>query len=110
MSLLKVKKTSEALRKFGEFISSVRLTTVLLFILIPVAILGSLIPQGHEYAEYAERFGFKWTGLLYQLKLNTVFLSPWFLILIVFLGANILSCLVVSLIKAKRTFGFILVH
>ena len=105
-----LKKLMETLRKFGESIASVRLTTILLFILIPVSILGSLIPQGREYAEYAERFGFKWTGLLYQLKLNTVFLSPWFLILIVLLGANILSCLVVSLIKAKRTFGFILVH
>jgi cytochrome c biogenesis protein len=110
MSLLKLKKASEGLHKFGEFIASVRLTATLLFILIPVAILGSLIPQEREYAEYAERFGFKWTGLLYQLKLNTVFLSPWFLILIVLLGTNILSCLVMNLIKTKRTFGFILVH
>ncbi len=110
MPLLRLKKADVALRKLGESIASVRLTVVLLFILIPVAISGSLIPQGREYAEYAERFGFKWTGLLYQLHLTSVFLSPWFLILIMLLGANILSCLAMSLIKQKRTFGFILVH
>ena len=110
MSLLKLKKAGETFQRFGEFIASVRLTAVLLFVLIPVAISGSLIPQGREYAEYAERFGFKWTSLLYQLQLNSVFLSPWFLILIVLLGANILSCLAVSVLQKKRTFGFILLH
>jgi len=104
------KKMSEAVRKFGEFMPSVRLTVILLFVLIPVAILGSLIPQGREYAEYAQRFGFQGTRLLYQLGLTSVFLSPWFLVLIVLLGVNILSCLVMSLIRARRTLGFILVH
>ncbi len=110
MPLSILKKADSALRKLGEFVASVRLTVILLFVLIPVAISGSLIPQGREYAEYAQRFGFKWTSLLYQLQLTSVFLSPWFLFLVVLLGANILSCLVMSLIKAKRTFGFILVH
>ena len=110
MPLRGLKKAAGAFQKFGEFIASVRLTVVLLFVLIPVAILGTLIPQGREYAEYAEKFGFKWTGLFYQLHLNTVFLSPWFLVLIVLLGANILGCLIVSVVRKKRTFGFILVH
>ena len=110
MPLKALKKSVELFRKSGQFIASVRLTVVLLFVLIPVAILGSVIPQGREYAEYAEKFGFKWAGLFYQFHLNTVFLSPWFLMLVVLLGANILSCLIVSLMKTKRTFGFILVH
>ena len=110
MPLRALKKSVEWFRRSGQFIASVRLTAVLLFILIPVSVIGSVIPQGREYAEYAEKFGFKWTGLLYQLHLNSVFLSPWFLMLIVLLGVNILSCLVVSVMKEKRTFGFILVH
>jgi len=110
MPLSGFKKSGEAFRRFGEFIASVRLTTVLLFILIPVAILGSLIPQGREYAEYAERYGFKVTGLLYQLYLTSVFTSPWFLILVVLLCANILGCLIVSVVKTKRSFGFVLIH
>ncbi len=110
MPLRALKKSVTLLRKFGAFIPSVRLTAILLFILIPVAILGSLIPQGREYAEYAEKFGFKWTALFYQLQLNAVFLSPWFLFLIVLLSANILGCLIVSVLKKKRTFGFVLVH
>ena len=110
MPLHVLKKAVGALRKIGEFIPSVRLTAVLLFILIPVAILGSLIPQGREYAEYVEKFGFKATHLIYQLQLNSCFLSPWFLVLIVLLSANILGCLIVSLLMKKRTFGFVLVH
>ena len=110
MPLRALKKSVELFRKFGEFIPSVRLTAILLFILIPVSILGSLIPQGREYAEYAEKFGFKWTGLFYHLQLNMLFLSPWFLLLVVLLSANILSCLVVSVLRKKRTFGYILVH
>jgi len=104
------KKAAETFRRFGEFIPSVRLTVVLLFVLIPVAILGSLIPQGREYAEYAERYGFRWTGFLYQLHLTSVFTSPWFLVLVILLCANILGCLIVSVIRKKRSFGFILVH
>ena len=110
MPLRVLRKAVSAVRAFGEFIPSVRLTAVLLFILIPVAILGSVIPQGREYAEYVEKFGFKVTHALYQLQLNSVFLSPWFLILIVLLSANILACLIVSVLQKKRTFGFVLVH
>jgi cytochrome c biogenesis protein len=110
MPLSLLKKVVEAFRRLGEFIASVRLTATLLFILIPVAIVGSLIPQGREYAEYAEKFGFKWTGLFYQLHLTSLFTSPWFLILVILLAANILGCLIVSVMKAKRSFGFILVH
>ena len=110
MSPSRLKNAPEVLRKFGEFIPSVRLTVILLFVLIPVAILGSVIPQGREYAEYVKLFGFKWTGLLYRLQLVSVFTSPWFLVLIVLLGANILGCLIVSILQKKRTLGFILVH
>lgn len=97
-------------RNLVELVGSVRITAILLFILIPISITGSLIPQGREYAEYVERFGLKWVGLFYRLHLNSVFTSPWFLFLIVLLGANILSCLIVSVINKKRSCGFILVH
>lgn len=105
-----LKNSGEFFQKLGEFISSVRLTAILLFILIPVAILGSVVPQGRPYAEYVERYGFKLTGFLYQLYLTSIFTSPWFLMLVVLLCMNILGCLIVSVIKGKRTFGFILVH
>lgn len=110
MPLRALKRSVDALRKFGEFIPSVRLTVILLFVLIPVSIVGSVIPQGREYSEYAKLFGFKWTGLLYQLQIVSIFTSPWFLMLVVLLGANILGCLIVSVLQKKRTFGFILVH
>lgn len=110
MTVSKQKKAGEIFGKLGEFIASVRLTAILLFILIPVSILGSIIPQGREYAEYAQKFGFKWTGFLYQTYLTSIFTSPWFLILVVLLCANILGCLILSVIKEKRSFGFILVH
>ncbi|OGW82156.1 MAG: hypothetical protein A3G33_10530 [Omnitrophica bacterium RIFCSPLOWO2_12_FULL_44_17] len=103
------KATSEFISVIKNLIS-VRLMVVLLVILIPVAIAGSLIPQGRTYPEYVKLFGMGWTDILYRFHFIAVFKSLWFLILIMFLGSNILGCFLKSIIEKRRSLGFLLVH
>ena len=103
-------KIKGSLRKFFEQLVSVRLTAILMFILIPVVIAGSLIPQGRSFSEYAHAYGIKTTEIFYRLYLTSIFTSPWFLILILLLGVNVVGCFIKSLREEKRSLGFMLVH
>ena len=75
-----------------RFLSSVRLTIVLLILLAIVSILGTLIPQGQESAEFAGNFGPAMLRFLSTLQLFDMYNAPWFRLIIAFLALNLIVC------------------
>jgi len=74
-----------------KFLSSVRLAIILIIALVAASILGTLIPQGRDAADYAARYG----GLaetLVRLQFTDLYRSVWFLGLLGLFGLNIIVC------------------
>ena len=75
-----------------RFLSSVKLTIVLLILLAIVSILGTLIPQGQESAEFAGSLGPTMLRFLSTLQLFDMYNAPWFRLIIAFLALNLIVC------------------
>jgi cytochrome c biogenesis protein ResB len=75
----------------AEFFGSPMLLYSLLPVLVVVSVIGTLIPQGETAAAYAERFG-GWSRLLLGLRLDDLYHSSGFSVLLALLGLNIASC------------------
>ena len=103
-------KVSSGFKSMIRKLISIEFTVILLFVLIPIVVVGSFIPQDRTFAEYTNAYGFKLASILYQTYLTSLFTSPWFFILIFLLGLNVAGCFVKSLTEKKRSLGFILVH
>ncbi len=79
-----------------RFLSSVRLAIILIIALVAASILGTLIPQGRDAADYAARYG----GLaetLVRLQFTDLYRSVWFLGLLGLFGLNIVVCTLMRL-------------
>lgn len=74
-----------------RFFSSVKLAIVLIILLVAASIVGTLIPQGRDMAEYAARYG-RMGKPLVGLQLTDVYRSAWFLGLLGLFGLNIAAC------------------
>ncbi|MFP3868588.1 MAG: cytochrome c biogenesis protein ResB [Desulfobacteraceae bacterium] len=72
--------------------TSIRLALVLLLLLAGASLIGTLLPQGEEYAYYVNRFGSQAAALIWWLNLARVYQSPWFLALLGLLLANLIAC------------------
>ena len=97
---------SDPFNKIWDFFTSVRLTIVILLTLAATSIIGTLIPQNQEPADYFQAFG----GFLYRLfdifGLFDMYHSWWFQLLMVLLTINIIVCSI-DRISANRRILFV---
>ena len=75
-----------------EFLSSVKLTIVLLILLAIISILGTVIPQGQGAVEFSEALSPAMFRFLETLQLFDMYNAPWFRLLIAFLALNLIIC------------------
>ena len=80
------------IKKIWKFLSSMKFGLLLLLLVVAACIIGSLIPQGREFAYYIERYPARRAALIIGTCFDDVFHSPWFLILSVILCGNLLLC------------------
>ncbi len=74
------------------FLSSVKLTIVLLILLAIVSVVGTVIPQGQGAVEYAQTLTPAMFRFLSTLQLFDMYNAPWFRLLIAFLALNLVVC------------------
>jgi cytochrome c biogenesis protein len=74
------------------FLSSVKLTIVLLILLAIVSVVGTVIPQGQNAVEYAQTLTPAMFRFLSTLQLFDMYNAPWFRLLIAFLALNLVVC------------------
>lgn len=74
-----------------RFLSSLKLTIVLLILIIVLSVIGTLIPQGEEPAFYQNYFA-RWSGLILSLQLDHLYRSSLFLSVTFLFLLNILFC------------------
>ncbi|MFQ6083917.1 MAG: cytochrome c biogenesis protein ResB [Candidatus Aminicenantia bacterium] len=96
-----VKKKRDTFQSLWKFLSSVKLAITLLIIIVIVSIIGTLIPQQLPLAEYVHRYG-KMFGIIKILKLNNLYHSLWFIILLAFFSLNMIVCTLNRLIPTWK--------
>ena len=86
------KVINEMVEKIIKQLSSTRLTIFLFVILIPLLILGGVIPQNYPSAYYHYNFG-KFSIILEILGITHIFSSKMFLLVMTLFLLNLLACL-----------------
>lgn len=92
------------MNKIWNFLRSMRFGILLLLLIALCSVAGSVIPQQREIAYYAQNYAQLHPAILF-LKLNNVFESWYFILLLALLSLNLTLCSVVrvvSLVKDKR--------
>jgi cytochrome c biogenesis protein len=85
------------MKKLFSLFRSMRFGIILLVLIAALSVIGTVIPQGKEIAWYAQTYqGFH--GIILMLKLNDVFHSWYFLLLLFLLGLNLTLC---SLVRVR---------
>ena len=84
--------SSDIFNKLWKFFASVHLTVVVLIALAASSVIGTLIPQNEDPAEYAERFGRFWFTIFDFLNIFDMYHSGWFRFMRLLLGINIVVC------------------
>jgi cytochrome c biogenesis protein len=79
-------------RSLWQFLSSLKLTVVLLFCLAVLSIIGTLIPQNLAPQEYVKLYGLPGYRLLHLLDIVDMYRSWWFVGLLLLLVVNIIVC------------------
>lgn len=74
------------------FLSSIRLTIILLIILALASVIGTLVPQREDAVEFARRISPELFSLLSTLDIFDMYHSTWFRLLIGFLALNLTVC------------------
>ncbi|MCG6881645.1 MAG: cytochrome c biogenesis protein ResB [Deltaproteobacteria bacterium] len=89
---MKKNRTTNHPSAVWRFLSTVKLTIVLLILLAIVSILGTLIPQGQESVEFARSLDPAMLRFLSTLQLFDMYNAPWFRLIIAFLALNLIVC------------------
>ncbi len=84
------------------YLTSLRLTVVLLLALAVVATLGTVIPQGEPVARYLASFGPHLGAFLVRAGFNRIYDSPWLYVPVALLSLNLLACVIRGLPEALR--------
>jgi len=92
------------MKRIIRFFSSVKLAIVLIILLVVASIIGTLIPQGRDMAEYEARYG-RMGAPLVRLQLTDVYRSVWFLSILGLFGLNIVACTLTRLGGKVRRAG-----
>lgn len=93
-----------------QFLSSVKLAVVVIFLIAVACILGTFIVQGRSPEEYAARYGRGWAAFLEGAQFTEVFHSYWFTILLVLLCLNLLVCAIKRWRNTVLQIGFLSTH
>ena len=88
----KMSKPRKKTNVLWKFLSSVKLTIVLLILLAIVSVLGTLIPQQQGAEEFAKSLTPGMFRLLSKFQLFDMYNAPWFRLLIGFLALNLIVC------------------
>jgi len=78
--------------RIWNFFSSVKLSVVLLLTLALTSIIGTLIPQNKQEAQYLQQYGEFWHGIFSTLNFYDMYSSWWFQLLLALLIVNIVVC------------------
>ena len=84
------------MKKAVRFFRSMRFGIILLCLIAMLSVVGTAIPQGREIAWYAQTYQ-SFHGTLLMLKLNDVFGSWYFQLLLILLGLNLTHCSLVRI-------------
>lgn len=91
------------MKKALKFLQSMRFGMMLLILILLCSLAGSFIAQGKDAAYYANVYG-KSSGLLMALRLNDVFNSWYFILLIALLCISLLFCSALRLGRVIRQY------
>ncbi|MBI4774591.1 MAG: cytochrome c biogenesis protein ResB [Deltaproteobacteria bacterium] len=80
------------MNKLANFLSSVKVTVVLLIVLAALSIVGTVIPQQESPATYARLYGESTARLFHNLGFTHMYGSTWFVSMLFFLGLNLVVC------------------
>ncbi len=78
--------------RIWNFFASVKLSVILLLTLAATSIIGTLIPQHKQPAQYIQNFGEFWHGIFDTLNFYDMYGSWWFQLLLALLVVNIVVC------------------
>ena len=78
--------------KLANFLSSVKVTVVLLILLAALSIVGTVIPQQESPANYARLYGESTARLFHNLGFTHMYASTWFVSMLFLLGLNLVVC------------------
>ena len=93
------------MRKFFNYLRSMRFGVLLLALIGICSVIGTVIPQGREIAWYAQNYR-SFHAVILLLRLHKVFSSWYFIALLVLLCLNLSLCSLLrlrSVIKGKKT-------
>ena len=96
--------------KIWKFFTSIKLAVALFLIIAAVSIIGTLIPQQASEQEYIHRYGMDIYRLFSFLQFTCLYKSWWFLLLLSFLGLNILACTLARFSLKINRLGSTLTH
>lgn len=82
----------EILRKIYKFIASMRFAIILLIAVAAVCVIGSLVPQGEQFAQYRDSYSERTAAFILAFRLDDVFHSWWFIVLVALLCLSVLLC------------------
>jgi len=75
-----------------DFFSSVKLTVVVLLSLAATSIIGTLVPQNEDPAQYYQAFGEVWYRIFHILDIFDMYHSWWFQFLLLLITVNVIVC------------------
>ena len=89
------------MKKIFKVMRSMRFGILLLGLIAALSVVGTAIPQGRTVSWYAQTYR-SFHGAILLLKLNDVFHSWYFQLLLVLLGLNLTLCSVVRIVAVAR--------
>lgn len=93
------------LNNLRQFFASMRLALLLLGLIVVACVLGGIIPQGANPAQYTALYGQTGADAVLLLQLHRVFTAWWFVALVALLVVNLLLCSILrypSLLRRHR--------
>lgn len=82
----------EILKKIYKFIASMRFAIILLIVVAIACVIGSLVPQGEQFALYRDSYSERTAAFILAFRLDDVFHSWWFIALTALLCLSVLLC------------------
>ena len=89
------------MKKILQYLRSMGFGILLLVLIALCSVAGSLIPQGKDAAFYAQTYR-SFHGILLMLRLNRIFESWYFILLLVLLCLNLTLCSLVRVVNVVR--------
>ncbi len=93
------------LERIWDFFASVKLSFFLLLLLAVLSIAGTLIPQKETAEHYARAYGEAGWRFINALGLNDLYHTPWFVLVLALLAANLIICSLNRLSLTLRILG-----